>query len=197
MKKVCVYIDGFNVFHALKQSFWKKYYWLNYKQLSRAYLEHWDHLVEVYYFSALFYSDPEGVERHKEYIRVLQKKWVKIILWKYQERESKFNKKHNKVLSIAYDGRVGTHEKGIKQLPIPDQLIYSKFEEKRTDVNMAVQIVMDWLRDKYDKAIIITWDSDIAPAVEAIKRVSNKEFVSVIPVWKKRIYYSKYLLSKN
>jgi uncharacterized LabA/DUF88 family protein len=47
---------------------------------------------------------------------------------------------------------------------------------------MAIQIVIDGLLDKYDKAIIITGDSDIAPAIEAVKRLKGKEFVSVVPI---------------
>lgn len=185
MKKVCVYIDGFNVFHAIKKAFWKKYYWLNYKQLAREYVEYWEQVIEVYYFSALFYSDPEWVLRHKEYIKALQKKWVKIILWKYQEKEAKFDKKHNKIISVGYGKKVDTKKIEIEKLPVPDMLCYNKFEEKRTDVNMAIQIVIDWLKDKYDKAIIITWDSDIAPAIEAVKRLTGKEFLAVVPIGKK------------
>jgi uncharacterized LabA/DUF88 family protein len=185
MKKVCVYIDWFNVFHAIKQAFGKKYYWLNYKQLARKYLEHGDNLIKVYYFSAFFYSDPKWVERHKEYVRALQKKGVKIILGKYQERESKFDKKRNKILSVAYGKQIETKVSNINKLPVPDMLSYNKFEEKRTDVNMAIQIVIDWLMNKYDKAIIITWDSDIAPAIKAVKKITNKEFVSVIPIGKR------------
>ena len=100
MKRVCVYIDGFNVFHAIKKAFWKKYFWLNYKQLAREYLQHWEILEQVYYFSAFFYSDAEGVERHKEYVRALQKKGIKIILGKYQERDAKFDKKEETKVEI-------------------------------------------------------------------------------------------------
>ena len=183
MKRVCVYIDGFNVFHAIKKAFGKKYFWLNYKQLAREYLQHWEILEQVYYFSAFFYSDAEGVKRHKEYVRALQKKGIKIILGNYQERDAKFDKKRNPINSVSYWKDTQTEKSEIQKLPVPDILAYNKFEEKRTDVNMAIQIVIDGLLDKYDKAIIITGDSDIAPAIEAVKRLKGKEFVSVVPIW--------------
>jgi hypothetical protein len=59
-------------------------------------------LEQVYYFSAFFYSDAEGVERHKEYVRALQKKGIKIILGKYQKRDTKFDKKRNPIISVSY-----------------------------------------------------------------------------------------------
>lgn len=53
---------------------------------------------------------------------------------------------------------------------IPKILKYKTYEEKRTDVNIAVKIVEDAFLEKYDKAIIMSWDSDIVPAVESVKR---------------------------
>jgi uncharacterized LabA/DUF88 family protein len=48
---------------------------------------------------------------------------------------------------------------------------------------MAIQIVEDGFKDKYDKAIIFTGDSDISPAITMIKKnFPNKQFVSVIPM---------------
>ncbi|MDO4713975.1 MAG: NYN domain-containing protein [bacterium] len=186
MKKVCVYIDGFNVFHAIKKAFGKKYYWINYKQLARQYIDiKNEKLVDVYYFSAYFYVDKEGVENHKEYVRALQRKGVKIILGKYLEKDATFVKKRHPIVSVKYGDRIDTQKEVIKNLPVPDLLTYNKYEEKRTDVNMAVQIVIDGLQDKYDKAIIITGDSDIAPAIEAIKRIKQKEFLAVIPIGRK------------
>ena len=82
-------------------------------------------------------------------------------------------------MSITYGKITDTDE----NFPAPDKFKYDKYEEKRTDVNMAVQIVYDGLQNKYDKAIIITGDSDIVPAIDAVKHFdSTKEFVAVIPI---------------
>jgi uncharacterized LabA/DUF88 family protein len=68
-------------------------------------------------------------------------------------------------------------------LPLPDRMKFKKYEEKRTDVNMASYIIADGFNDKYDKAIIITGDSDIAPAIEMVKKFfPEKEFLAVIPI---------------
>jgi hypothetical protein len=65
---------------------------------------------------------------------------------------------------------------------LPEYLSYRTHEEKRTDVNIATQIIVDWVSNKYDKAIIITGDSDITPAIEAIKMLyPHKYFLCILP----------------
>lgn len=43
-------------------------------------------------------------------------------------------------------------------------------EEKRTDVNIAVQLLGDCFLNKTDSLVIVTADSDIVPPIEFIKR---------------------------
>ncbi|MDR0607016.1 MAG: NYN domain-containing protein [Candidatus Peribacteria bacterium] len=65
---------------------------------------------------------------------------------------------------------------------LPAHLCYKTREEKRTDVNFVTQIIIDGVNNLYDKAILITADSDITPAVEAIKRRDlRKYFVYILP----------------
>ena len=54
-------------------------------------------------------------------------------------------------------------------------------EEKRTDVNIAVQLLQRAYRDEYDKAIIITGDSDMVPAIVAVRESFPGKKVGVIP----------------
>jgi len=46
---------------------------------------------------------------------------------------------------------------------------YTTKEEKETDVNIALRLVTDGLLDRYEHAILITADTDLAPAIDAIK----------------------------
>ena len=50
--KACVFVDGFNLFHAIdcNRNF-HKYKWLDLKKLAQAFLPHTDQLVDVYYFT--------------------------------------------------------------------------------------------------------------------------------------------------
>ena len=64
----------------------------------------------------------------------------------------------------------------------PFHIEYETYEEKKTDVNIAVNIVGDAFTDSYDKAILITGDNDIAPAVLRVKKTfPDKEFLVVFP----------------
>jgi NYN domain len=47
---------------------------------------------------------------------------------------------------------------------------WTSYEEQETDVNLAVRLVEDALTDKFDLAMLITADSDMIPAVKAVRR---------------------------
>ena len=55
-------------------------------------------------------------------------------------------------------------------------------EEKRTDVNYALQVVWHAIRGTYDRALLFTGDSDQVPTVEMVKRLSpEKQFLVIAP----------------
>ena len=55
-------------------------------------------------------------------------------------------------------------------------------QEKKTDVNIATNLICDALGDKYDTAILVTADSDVVPAIEAVKKLKpNKRIVVAFP----------------
>lgn len=56
-----------------------------------------------------------------------------------------------------------------------------KFEEKGSDVQLAVQLVKDASFDLYDTAIVISNDSDLQPAIDAVERHMGKRVVVVSP----------------
>ena len=45
------------------------------------------------------------------------------------------------------------------------------YEEKETDVNIAIAMLTDAVRDVYDIALLVSADSDLRPAVGAVKRL--------------------------
>jgi uncharacterized LabA/DUF88 family protein len=55
-------------------------------------------------------------------------------------------------------------------------------EEKETDVNIAVALLEDAVLDRYDTALLISADSDLCPAVRAMKRLRpEKRVVAAFP----------------
>lgn len=53
----------------------------------------------------------------------------------------------------------------------------SKTTEKGVDVNLAIHLLLDALKDKYDIALIFSSDADFCPAIKYIIKKLNKEIV--------------------
>lgn len=170
----------------MKKLFWKKYYRLDYKKLSNLFIWHNEKLVKVVYFTAYFFKDKSWVQRHKTYVKALNHLWIIPIFWKYQEVEKTFkNKNWTNIISYILNSFIDNLLNSLwkeKIFGIPNKIIYKNFEEKRTDVNIAINILQDGLDNIYDKCFIISWDSDITPAIKSIKkRYPEKEFIALLP----------------
>ncbi|NBV24810.1 MAG: NYN domain-containing protein [Proteobacteria bacterium] len=145
--KAIVYIDGFNWYHAIFKHHpeWK---WLNIQTFFEVLRPH-ETVVSIKFFSAIVDGHRKGAsdarDRHEKYIKALKSlPKVKVILGKFQDRE---------VTCRAVCGRK-----------------YLVPEEKKTDVNNAVEIMADAVDDKCDLAILISGDSDVQPPVQWVRR---------------------------
>lgn len=177
-KKVVAYIDGFNLYHSIANNLPAYFKWLNYRKMVEQYLEEEDELVNIFLFTAEPKWDTERLIRHRDFMRIQNTLlWVKIISGNYTNTTKKFNADKMKV--------VDPEDALIK----PRKFTYRTFEEKQTDVNIALAIFEWWILDIYDKAIIFSWDSDITPAIHRVRKYKKtKEFKCVLPfLWKWRV----------
>ena len=56
------------------------------------------------------------------------------------------------------------------------------YEEKESDVSLAVQLVEDAAVDLFDHALVVSGDSDMTPAIKSVRRIaSQKRLVAVFP----------------
>ena len=56
-------------------------------------------------------------------------------------------------------------------------------EEKQTDVNIAIKLFQTAIADTWDTALIISGDSDLIPAIEAVKKTfPTKQIGIAIPI---------------
>jgi uncharacterized LabA/DUF88 family protein len=56
------------------------------------------------------------------------------------------------------------------------------YEEKETDVSIAVSLVEDAATDLFDVALLVSADSDLCPAIRAVRRINpQKRVVAVFP----------------
>lgn len=88
MSRVCCYVDGFNVYHAIDALGRPELKWLSLMALAKSFLGKIDSMISVTYFTAAMRWNPEKAQRHREYIAALAASGVEVI-------ESRFQKSGN------------------------------------------------------------------------------------------------------
>jgi uncharacterized LabA/DUF88 family protein len=153
---VAVYVDGLNLYNGLRDKHGRKYLWLDLQALSAALLLPDQHLVAVRYFTARLRGE-SSLARQTTYIDALTAHCSLLTV-----EEGRFQQKS-----------IECRECGSLRL---------SYEEKETDVNIAVALVEDAVLDRYDTAVVISADSDLCPAVRSIRRVApDKRVVVAFP----------------
>jgi hypothetical protein len=146
---VIAYVDGFNLYHGLHDKYGRRYLWLDLGRLVQR-LRPSDHLVAVRYFTALVRDDPSALARQRTYLDALSAHGggiVEIVLGRYQ----------SKTVSCRQCGST-----------------WPSYEEKETDVNIAVSIVADAAAGASDIALIISADSDLCPAIRTARSLNSR-----------------------
>jgi uncharacterized LabA/DUF88 family protein len=156
MNVIC-YVDGFNLYHGLRSQGWRKYYWLDLWALAERFLKPRQSLVEVAYCTTLIKADPPGQQRQLDFIDAIKvtRPNIKIEYGHYLAKEMHCFKCGN---------------------------IYTRYEEKMTDVNIACRMLTDAMDDRFDVALLISGDSDLVPPVRIIRRRwPMKRVIAVFP----------------
>ncbi len=166
MERVVAFIDGFNIYHSIADKKLNNLKWLNYRTLAQAFIKRSSQqLKEVYYFTALANWNSNKVNRHKIYIEALKTQDVKVILGKFKRVTKKCRKCYN---------------------------LYKTFEEKETDVNIAIYLLSFAFQDKFDLALLFSGDSDLVPAIKKIKEwCPDKKIKVIIPYGRSAEYLKK------
>jgi len=161
-KRCTIYLDAFNWYFGIFQHRpgWK---WLNIQSFFEL-LRLDEEVVAIKFFTALV--DPllhvsSRRDRQKRYLKALGSlPKVRIIFGKYQER------------TVT-----------CRAAACPRRLEYVVPEEKKTDVNIAVNLIEDAFRDLTDSMVVVSGDSDLEPAVEWVRRNHPQIKITVyIPV---------------
>jgi len=146
------YIDGFNVYNAILDHC-PQYLWLNYYRFAQNMMLSADTLSRVTYFSAYADHDPEEKAKHQEYVFLLQNAGVQIRLGRFKVKE-RWCELHRHTCV--------------------------KHEEKQTDVNIAVAVLGDAACNRFDRAIILSADTDLIPIVKAVRDLGSRKEVGVM-----------------
>lgn len=149
------FIDGFNLYHALRRLDGAHLKWVNLRALMERQTSRSETISTIYYFSA--YADwlPGPRSRHEKYVSALSATGVEIILGNFKKKDRYCS--HCKQTTIGH-------------------------EEKETDVNIALCMLNEAYKDSYDRAYVVSRDSDLKPAIAMVRSVfPHKEIVVVAP----------------
>ncbi|MGW8255844.1 MAG: NYN domain-containing protein, partial [Thermoguttaceae bacterium] len=139
-KRSVIYIDSFNLYYgALKGGPHK---WLNIERYFRLLRPH-DAIEKIRYFTARI-NGPRASNQEKYLTALTTLPLVEVILGKFKSKRI---------------------ECQVTTCDFPGSRFFSSFEEKRTDVNIALWMLHDAQKDLCDRLILVSGDSDLVPAV--------------------------------
>jgi uncharacterized LabA/DUF88 family protein len=160
MAKIVFFVDGFNLYHALDyfqtgpdHFQYRKYKWLNLQKLASLFVGRLDSLQEVLLFTAFATWDSAKVARHKLFVRANESAGVSVVYGEFKRKEKRCSLCHRR---------------------------YPSFEEKQTDVNIALSLLQYAITDRYDRAVIVSGDTDLIPAIKAVRATFPAKQVGVI-----------------
>lgn len=155
--RVSAYIDGYNVYHSIDRHGEEHHKWLNLWTMCEGFIPvRSASLEEVHYFSAYAHWKPTQQTRHRAYVAALEANDVTVHM-------SRFANKSRQCPSCRHR--------------------WTGHEEKETDVRIAVMLLQHAFEDRFDRALIVSRDSDLVPAAKAFKSMfPAKELFVVAPL---------------
>jgi len=152
--KAAVYIDGFNLYHAIADLGAPHLKWVNLRALSERIIRRGENLTRVAWCSAVNTKNAQKMLRWRAYRKAQESVGVIVMQGHFTEEPRRCDQGHN----------------------------YFHPTEKEGDVNFAISLISDAHLGLYDVAYMVTADSDqVATAKLFRTRFPNKAIVSVAP----------------
>ena len=155
-ERVQCFVDGFNLYHAIDRLGAPHLKWNDLRALVATFTDPVRHdLTDVFYFSAWADWRPSSVKRHRDYVAAIQAQGCTPRMGRFRESQASCHK-------CSYSWK--THE------------------QKETDVNIALALLLGAAKDEYDIALLVSRDSDLTPAVRMVlKEYPGKRIRVVSP----------------
>jgi len=154
MKKLNLYIDGFNLYFGLR-TYGDKYKWLDVMAVGRELCRTDQTLGEVKYFTARIKGDDKSkIKRQTTYLEALATMGVTIIEGKYLKKKVR--------------------------CPVCKKT-YSIYEEKESDVNLATELLKDAVAEMAEVYMLVSGDSDLILPMETARDEYKQRVIPVFP----------------
>ena len=188
MKRVATYVDGLNLYHGVEDMIrhgglaasWK---WLDLDALIHR-LSPRDSVTSIHYFTAHVIGPPSDVfmaSRQQTNLRALLTiPHLEIHLGNFLIRKKRMpisaslSRLRQRLIRL-HGLDLLRHRDGNVTVPV------WRMEEKGTDVNLGVRLVADAFRNAFDKAMVISNDSDLVGPIRMVTQELGKELIVVNP----------------
>lgn len=157
MQRVIAYVDGFNLYFGLRESRWKRYYWLNVKVMAEQVLKADQRLALTKYFTARISGARLGDAGQRA-----------------RDRDSKRRRQCDFLDALATLSDFRTYEGHYLEKTMQCfhcHRSWQSHEEKMTDVQIATEMLADAYEDRFDTALLVSGDSDLVPPIRSIRRL--------------------------
>lgn len=166
-KRSAFFIDGLNLYFGVRRLYKPHLMWLDLHKLAGMFTGQQEDLKYINYFTSKVHFIKSAEKNQAMYLNALNETDVTVIYGKFSKRRHHCNrpecsKAHNFVHCLDC------------------QKILLRREEKQSDVALAVSVMYGALKDEYDKAYIISGDSDMVPLLESLSKM-KKEAVLLYP----------------
>lgn len=152
--RAAVYIDGFNLYHAIDDLGAPHLKWVDLHALSLAIIRHGERLVRVVWCTAVNTKHTEKMLRWREYKKAQLSAGVICVEGHFTEEPRRCPQGHD----------------------------YFHPTEKEGDVNVAINLISDAHLDVFDVAYVVSADSDQAATFAMFRvRFPDKTIISVAP----------------
>lgn len=157
--KTVVYVDGYNLYYGLLRR--TAFKWLDlYALFAQHVLGSDADVIEVRYYTAPVLSkmsdDPESPQRQRIYLQALRKMSPGRVL--IVEGKMHHATPHQRLV------------KPIPEAPHIETVQVSVFNEKKTDVNLAADLITGAWTGAYEQAVLCSNDSDLEAALATIRK---------------------------
>ncbi len=148
-ERVGVFIDGFNLYHGVRDATGHASLWLDIHKLCSSLLRPNQVIQQIHYFTAPVRNNNESMARQVTYWQALEAHCpdVQIHRGRFQEKTAECLSCHN---------------------------AWRTYEEKESDVAIACELLMAAVKGDIDVAFLVSADSDFVPAIKAAKQVNPR-----------------------
>jgi uncharacterized LabA/DUF88 family protein len=160
-QRTIVYIDGYNLYYAIQKAGLRQYLWLDLNSFSEKLLLPHQVIVKTKYFTSVETFSLAGRKRQETYFDALS-------------------------TLTRFKRYMGHFQKDVDRWCVNCKQFVPDTREKKTDVNIATEMLVDAFTEKFDVAVLVSCDSDYSAPIQYIcSHFPFKRVFAAVPVWRR------------